>query len=312
MLANFAKEVICYVLIFIDLDVLIYVLICEKIMFHWAYYFVLIHFGMLHFLLGQYDYQCQCGVYCLLCLICISCSESVAAENKMPATSAGDGVSSSLQPSPVYQSAWMGVPGQVSMADIVKMGRPQNKASIILPHQSVNHHHATAPPPAASHNDFHSSENYASKVVEITAEPEIATSQHNNSNNEWPSIEQPPAATASSVRDVPADSELYGDLSNLPLDRGSQHVKSQLNAHVESFDGNHVAHASISTRNMEEDGSGCSSLFDNDINENINSLQSDSHAFENNEGKFLDSSIISQLHSTISFEIQTSPHVVFR
>ncbi|KAJ6416885.1 hypothetical protein OIU84_002717 [Salix udensis] len=145
----------------------------------------------------------------------------------MPATSAGDGVSSSLQPSPVYQSAWMGVPGQVSMADIVKM------------------------------------ENYASK-------------------------------------DVPADSELYGDLSNLPLDRGGQHVKSQLDdqtaedAHVESFDGNHVAHASVSTRNME-DGSGCSSLFDNGMYENINSHQSDSHAFENNEAEDGTSSVAANL-----------------
>ncbi|KAF9672568.1 hypothetical protein SADUNF_Sadunf11G0055700 [Salix dunnii] len=222
-------------------------------------------------------------------------SDSVATENKAPSVSAGDGVSSSLQPSPVYQSAWMGALGQVSMADIVKMGRPQNKASVILPHQSVNHHHATAPPLAASHNDFHSSENYASKVVEITTEPEIATSQHNNSNDEWPLIEQPTAAIASSVRDVPADSELYGDLSNLPLDRGSQHVKSQLDAHVESFDGNHVAHASVSTRNMEEGGSGCSSLFDNDINENINSLQSDSHAFENNEADDGASSVAANL-----------------
>ncbi|XP_011045309.1 PREDICTED: uncharacterized protein LOC105140253 isoform X2 [Populus euphratica] len=228
-------------------------------------------------------------------------SDSVAKENKMSAIGAGDGVSSSAQPSPVYQSAWMGVPGQVSMADIVKMGRPQNKASIILPHQSVNHHHAAAPPLAASHNDFHSSENYASKVVEITAEPEMATSQHNHSNDEWPSIEQPTAASTSSVRDVPADSELHEDLSNLPLDRGGQHVKPQLDdqtaedAHVESFDGNHVGPASVSTRNTQENGSGGSSLFDNDVYENINSYQSDSHAFENNEAEDGTSSVAANL-----------------
>ncbi|KAI5571063.1 hypothetical protein BDE02_11G068800 [Populus trichocarpa] len=228
-------------------------------------------------------------------------SDSVAAENKMSTIGAGDGVSSSPQPSPVYQSSWMGVPGQVSMADIVKMGRPQNKASVILPHQSVNHHRAAASLLAASHNDFHSSENYASKVVEITAEPEMATSQHNHSNDEWPSIEQPTAAITSSVRDVPADSELYGDLSNLPLDRGSQHVKSQLDdqtaedAHVESFDGNHVGPASVSTRNTQEDGSGGSSLFDNDVYENINSYQSDSLAFENNEAEDGTSSVAANL-----------------
>ncbi|KAJ6751689.1 hypothetical protein OIU85_002146 [Salix viminalis] len=160
-------------------------------------------------------------------------SDSVATENKMSTVGAGDGVSSSSQPSPGYQSAWMGVPGQVSMADIVKMGRPQNKASTMPSHQSVNHHHATAPPLAASHQDFLSSENHASK---------------------------PTAASASSVREVPADSELYGDLSNLPLDRGSQHIKSQFDdvqssedAHVESFDANH-SHIHTFENNEAEDG----------------------------------------------------------
>jgi hypothetical protein len=60
MLVNSAKQKICYVLIFINL----YVLICEKknheILLLGLFYFVLVYFGMLHFLLGQYDYQCQC------------------------------------------------------------------------------------------------------------------------------------------------------------------------------------------------------------------------------------------------------------
>ncbi|KAG5254602.1 kinase-related protein [Salix suchowensis] len=229
-------------------------------------------------------------------------SDSVATENKMSTVGAGDGVSSSSQPSPGYQSAWMGVPGQVSMADIVKMGRPQNKASTMPSHQSVNHHHATAPPLAAPHQDFLSSENYASKVVEINSEPELDVNQHVHSNDEWPSIEQPTAASASSVREVPADSELYGDLSNLPLDRGSQHIKSQFDdvqssedAHVESFDANHVGPASVSTRNMQEDSSGGSSIFDNNMYGNINSYQSHIHTFENNEAEDGTSSVAANL-----------------
>ncbi|KAJ6301938.1 hypothetical protein OIU77_016111 [Salix suchowensis] len=229
-------------------------------------------------------------------------SDSVATENKMSTVGAGDGVSSSSQPSPGYQSAWMGVPGQVSMADIVKMGRPQNKASTMPSHQSVNHHHATAPPLAAPHQDFLSSENYASKVVEINSEPELDVNQHVHSNDEWPSIEQPTAASASSVWEVPADSELYGDLSNLPLDRGSQHIKSQFDdvqssedAHVESFDANHVGPASVSTRNMQEDSSGGSSIFDNNMYGNINSYQSHIHTFENNEAEDGTSSVAANL-----------------
>ncbi|KAF9666440.1 hypothetical protein SADUNF_Sadunf16G0229600 [Salix dunnii] len=229
-------------------------------------------------------------------------SDSVATENKMSTVGAGDGVSSSSQPSPGYQSAWMGVPGQVSMADIVKMGRPQNKASTMPSHQSVNHHHATAPPLAASHQDFLPSENHASKVVEINSEPELDVNQHVHSKDEWPSIEQPTAASASSVREVPADSELYGDLSNLPLDRGSQHIESQFDdvqssedAHVESFDVNHMGPASVSTRNMQEDSSGGSSIFDNNMYGNINSYQSHIHNFENNEAEDGASSVAANL-----------------
>ena len=263
----------------------------------------------------------QCGDCCFSFFIYISCSDSVAIENKMTTVGAGDGVSSSAQPTPGYQSAWMGVPGQVSMADIVKMGRPQNKASTMPSHQSVNHQHATAPPLAASHHDFHSSENHAPKVVEINTEPEIDVNQRVHSNDEWPSIEQPTTASASPVREVPADSEFYGDLSNLPLDRGSQHVKSQFDdvqssedAHDESFDANHVGPASVSTRNMQEDCSGGSSIFDNNMYGNINSYQSHRHTFENNEGEFnvLDSSIIFQLHSTIPFKIVTFPRMIFQ
>ncbi|KAK8991032.1 hypothetical protein V6N11_062057 [Hibiscus sabdariffa] len=47
-------------------------------------------------------------------------SLSSASEHKMSTIGLGDGFSSS--------SAWVGVPGQVSMDDIMKMGRPQNKA----------------------------------------------------------------------------------------------------------------------------------------------------------------------------------------
>ncbi|XP_034932445.1 uncharacterized protein [Populus alba] len=229
-------------------------------------------------------------------------SDSVATENKMSTVGAGDVVSSSSQPSPGYQSAWIGVPGQVSLADIVKMGRPQNKASTMPSHQSVNHHHATAPPLAASHHDFHSSENHASKVVEINTEPEIDVNQHVHSNDEWPSIEQPTAASASPVREVPADSELYGDLSNLPLDRGSQHVKSQFDDVQssedadESFDANHLGPASVSTRNMQEDCSGGSSIFDNNMYGNINSYQSHRHTFENNEAEDGALSVAANLH----------------
>ncbi|RWV93950.1 hypothetical protein GW17_00043556, partial [Ensete ventricosum] len=38
-----------------------------------------------------------------------------------------DGISMPMQPSSGFQNSWLGKPGHVSMADIVKMGRPQGK-----------------------------------------------------------------------------------------------------------------------------------------------------------------------------------------
>jgi len=58
------------------------------------------------------------------------CSESVAMENKVSIVGTSNGISSSTQPSG-FPSAWLGVPGHVSMADIVKMGRPHGNASTV-------------------------------------------------------------------------------------------------------------------------------------------------------------------------------------
>ncbi|KAF2282814.1 hypothetical protein GH714_043105 [Hevea brasiliensis] len=212
-------------------------------------------------------------------------SDSLASENKMSTLGLGDGVSSSLQPPSGFQSPWLGVPGQVSMADIVKMGRPHNKASAMPPHHGVNHHYPAAPPLAASNHDLHLSENLVAKMSEIDAEPEVSASEHVHSNDEWPSIEQPTASSIPSVLEAPADFELYTDPSNLPLDRVNQHMNSQLDdvqpaedGHVETLTGNHVGPASVSSRNVQEDSPVASSIFDNNLYGS--SYQPPRHAFE--------------------------------
>ncbi|GKA61096.1 putative GBF-interacting protein [Tanacetum coccineum] len=98
------------------------------------------------------------------------------------------------QSSSGYQSAWSGAPGQKSMADIVKMGRPQNKA-YATPNpsqQSISHNH----------------------VPEYNASPD----------NDWPSIEpsQPAVHTH-------ADWGLNSGQSNLPFDRSNQYVGYETN-----------------------------------------------------------------------------------
>ncbi|KAG4381324.1 hypothetical protein GLYMA_15G126000v4 [Glycine max] len=83
-----------------------------------------------------------------------SYSDSVVTE-KTYAFGIGDGPSSSSQRAGL-QSAWTGNTGQVSMADIVKMGRPQARPSMHNSSiQSCNHQNVFMPP-AASDNNLHS------------------------------------------------------------------------------------------------------------------------------------------------------------
>ncbi|KAJ4703786.1 GBF-interacting protein 1-like [Melia azedarach] len=223
-------------------------------------------------------------------------SDAVATESKTLMVPSGDGIPSSSQPSSGFPSAWLGVPGQVSMADIVKMGRPQNKA---LPHQSVNNRHVVAPPSAVAHHDLHPSQGHP-KASELSSEPEVATSQHAPPNDEWPSIEQPP--TVSSILEGPANSELYASQPNLSMDRTEQQRQSQLDEVDEEEDSsdetpsaNHVGSASVSSRNIQEDNSGGSSLFENNLYNNMSPYQPHRHAFEHDEAQDGASSVTEKL-----------------
>ncbi|EEF42715.1 conserved hypothetical protein [Ricinus communis] len=211
-------------------------------------------------------------------------SDLVAAENKLLTVGASDGVSLSSQPTAGFQSPWVGVPGQVSMADIVKMGRPHNKA--MPPHHSVNHRHPAAPPLTALNHDLHLSENYSAKVSEVNAEPEVTASQLVHANDEWPSIE-PSAVSMPPVLEAPSDSELCTDPSNLPLDRVNQHMQSELDDtqsteddHIETFNVNHVGPTSVSSRTIKEDDAVGSSMFESNLYGNMGSYQTHRHAFE--------------------------------
>uniref|UniRef100_A0A5B6ZG77 GBF-interacting protein 1 N-terminal domain-containing protein n=1 Tax=Davidia involucrata TaxID=16924 RepID=A0A5B6ZG77_DAVIN len=219
-------------------------------------------------------------------------SDSVTTENKGSTIGTVDGISSSSQLSSGYQSTWLGVPGQVSMADIVKMGRPHGKASTTPnpSYHSGNHHHVQAPPSTVSHHDFRSSEDHASKVSLMKPEPGVGMGQHVSANDEWPLIEQPPAVSVPSLLEPPADSELHGDPSNLPFDRINQNPHSQADevraaedGAVENPNANHVGSASVSVKKMQEDNSGGASLFDNDLYKNMGSYQPHRHAFEHQE-----------------------------
>ncbi|PWA42735.1 hypothetical protein CTI12_AA541720 [Artemisia annua] len=115
-------------------------------------------------------------------------------DSHQPSTYSTTDAVSVPQPSSGYQSAWSGVPGQKSMADIVKMGRPQNKGytTPTPSQQSISHNH----------------------VPEYNASPD----------NDWPSIEP-----SQPVVQAHADSGLNSGQSNLPFDRSNQYVGYETN-----------------------------------------------------------------------------------
>ncbi|KAF8408966.1 hypothetical protein HHK36_005036 [Tetracentron sinense] len=238
---------------------------------------------------------------------CIYCSDSVTPENKTQTIGTGDDISSSSQPSPGFQPAWLGVPGQVSMADIVKMGRTLGKASRtpvvstetsyllhneVTPNSSQHYvKHTPAPLLSESHHDLPSSQDPASKLSEIIHEPGIATSQH-VSHDEWTLVEQAPAHSGSSVLQPSAASNVYAAPSNLHVDRAHLHLNSQSDEvqvteavdTVENHIMDHIGFASASSRQMQEGNSGVSSHFDTNSFENISSYQPHRDAFEHLEG----------------------------
>ncbi|KAK6793232.1 hypothetical protein RDI58_006685 [Solanum bulbocastanum] len=188
-------------------------------------------------------------------------------DSKRLAPAAVDGHSAASQPSSGYQPTWGGVPGQVSMADIVKMGRPQSKVPSV-PNISdrtvgVNQNHDQAPPPyGASHSNMQFSDDH-STVPEVHQEPRDYSSQNLSANDEWPSIEQPSAAIQPAVSEPPINSVLHPDLSNVSFDRVDH--QTQMDESQEADESaNEDLDSSLSSRKLQEDNADGTSLYDND------------------------------------------------
>ncbi|XXG67801.1 hypothetical protein AAC387_Pa06g1062 [Persea americana] len=239
-----------------------------------------------------------------------SFSESVSTENTVQAAGTADGVSLPSQPSSGFQPAWLGVPGQVSMADIVKMGRPHRRASnlpittteasypphnAVMPntlHPSVNHPPIYTTQASESHHELHSSQGPVSKVSEIIHEPSIGVNQH-VSQDDWTLAEQLPAASGPSILEPSGASAVYVDpSSSLHLDGDNWHLTSGSNevqateghAPTENLGAGIPGVASASDRHIQVESSGGASHFDDRTFEDRSSHQPQRHAFEHQEG----------------------------
>lgn len=179
----------------------------------------------------------------------IFCSDFVATENKMPSIASGDGISSS-QSASGHQTAWFGAPGQRSMADIVKMGRPQPQSNTTK--QNVNIR------------------------SEIKHDHEASANQQGPVKDDWPSIDKPMAPSASSVSVAPGESELFRP-ADFQSDRGDQHLTDRL-------ENIHIAENAPSADHVQpEDDSGVSTEFDS----NPYRYQTQSHSVEHHKGNIL-------------------------
>lgn len=177
-------------------------------------------------------------------------SEPVATENKLPPVTLGDGISSS-QSASGHQTAWFGAPGQRSMAEVVKMGRPQNKTT----KQNVN------------------------MGSEINHEHKVSANHQAPVKDEWPSIEKPLAPSTSSLSVAPAESEVRNGPADFQSDRGDQYLKDRLeNIHIaESGPSESRGVDHVQADSVQEDESVVSSEIDD------NPYQTQSHPVEHHK-----------------------------
>ncbi|RID69653.1 hypothetical protein BRARA_C01734 [Brassica rapa] len=162
-------------------------------------------------------------------------SDSVAVDSKTATVGSGGRISSS-QPVSGQQTAWFGAAGQMSMADIVKMGRPHNKTA----NSQKNHEH------------------------------EIAANQHVPVKDQWPSIEKPmAAASTASVSVAPTESEICSGPADYQSSRGDQQLKGQWedtqladNGPCGNLGRDQIQADTVACGVVPEDESGVSSEFD--------------------------------------------------
>ncbi|KAL7142533.1 hypothetical protein ABFS83_08G129800 [Erythranthe nasuta] len=180
-------------------------------------------------------------------------SVGASAENKGSWFQTGNGTSSVVQPPSGHQSAWTagGVTGQVSMADIVRMGRPHSKA------------------PNASHHN-------------IQDQWEASSGQPVPTTEDWPSIEKPAPTNLISIPEYSVDSELHAEASGLSSDSiNHQSEADEMRKIDDTIDGGFV---SMSSRKIPEDVPRGASVFEDDLfKKTVGSYQSEGRDFEYHE-----------------------------
>ncbi|CAL9085199.1 unnamed protein product [Musa textilis] len=160
-------------------------------------------------------------------------SNSASMGDTIQAANVSDGISTSVQSSSGFQNSWLGKPGHLSMADIVKMGRPQGKPSgipvVASERSDIAQNEAKQSPTAVlpSESDkLTDSFQESAQVSESSYDIGIAEGQQ-ISHDGWPLDEQP-AESGSTPPEISGASPVYANLSELAssIDGNNFHIGS--------------------------------------------------------------------------------------
>lgn len=148
----------------------------------------------------------------------------------MQKTNIADGISTPLQFSSSFQNSWLGKPGHVSMADIVKRGRPEGKHPTVPVVASINSYraHNAAITNVSNHN---AKQSFATALTSESEEKVdsfqesnhfsdkshgIGTAEHHHiSNDGWSLVEEQPAESVLTTTEITGDSLAYTNPSEL-------------------------------------------------------------------------------------------------
>lgn len=210
----------------------------------------------------------------------------------------GDMIDSSLQPSLGSQPTRVGATlGHVTMADIVRMGRPQSKGSqmpcetsfipqdAVLPNSAIYHmkpSDATSPSQPGTHQDLQSSD------LDMTFESGKKSSQH-DFDNEWPVVEPITASSDIGSTMYSNQSYLYSNRANLSNNCWSDNILvTESDAARENLSSDHTSSVQASSKQIFMNGSEGTPKHDDDLSKNKNSSSPDSYRqiHEHQEGKF--------------------------
>ncbi|XP_051125501.1 uncharacterized protein LOC127247613 isoform X2 [Andrographis paniculata] len=210
--------------------------------------------------------------------------------------------SSDEQPTSVHQSAWMGAPGQLSMADIVKMGRPHNKGL-----NASNALNGDYPVPSVTDHNLRFPDDHVGEAPESG----ISSMQYAPTSEDWPIDENP---TASKVITAPApapeytiDREQHLETSDALSGSVDEHfeeeeVQESDDGRLEVSGTHHVGSDFVYGRKILHDNSGGPPVFENDMHKNMGSYQHQTPEYNSDEEPGASVSAVAQNLQQLSVE----------